>query len=142
MVEAAWSWSLNAQIPSSLDKAHEVIDKLLVALTEAGWDGRDYFHIQMAVEEALVNAVKHGNEEDQSKFVDLDFKVARDRVFMKITDQGHGFDPEALPDPRDDDHLECINGRGVMLIKEMMDQVQYNTRGNQIEMLKYRQPSD
>lgn len=138
MVEATWSWNLCKQIPSSKDAAHEVIEKLLQALTQAGWEGRDYFHVQMAVEEAMVNAVTHGNQESSEKMVEIDFKVAAEVIYLRIKDQGGGFCPEELPDPRDEDHLQCTNGRGVMLIREMMDTVQYNAIGNEVVMIKSR----
>lgn len=138
MVEAEWSWVLEQKIPSSLEIAHEMIEQLLSALTDAGWDGRDYFHVQMAIEEALVNAVRHGNCESPDKIVELEFKVAQDTVFLRIQDEGDGFDPTSLPDPRDDDNLDQTNGRGVMLINEMMNEVKYNSVGNEIKMIKYR----
>ncbi len=138
MVEATWGWNLHKEIPSSKDAAHEVIEHLLRAASDAGWEGRDFFHIQMAIEEALVNAVTHGNKESPDKVVELEFKVTAETVFMRIKDQGAGFCPDKLPDPRDDDHLECTNGRGVMLIREMMTQVQYNDIGNEVIMVKQR----
>lgn len=141
MVEATWGWNLHTEIPSSKDAAHDVIEQLLQAVGAAGWEGRDYFHIQMAIEEALVNAVTHGNKESPDKVVELEFKVAAETVYMRIKDQGEGFCPDELPDPRDDEHLECTNGRGVMLIREMMTQVHYNDMGTEVTMVKQRHKS-
>ncbi len=138
MVEATWRWNLHQEIPSSKDAAHEAIEHLLHAVSDAGWEGREFFHIQMAIEEALVNAVTHGNHESPDKVVEIEFKVSADAVYMRVKDQGEGFCPEKLPDPRDDEHLECTNGRGVMLIREMMSQVQYNEIGNEVTMVKRR----
>ncbi len=140
MVDRAWAWSLHESIPSNVDDGHRLIEQLMSALNDLGWDGRDLFHMQMAAEEAMVNAVTHGNKGASDKHVEIEFKVAADSAFMRFRDQGEGFCPSALPDPRDDDHLECTNGRGVMLIKEMMNQVQYNDRGNEVTMLKHRTP--
>lgn len=138
MVEATWSWILDEQIPSTKDAGHAAIEQLLKALTDAGWDGRDYFHVQMAVEEAVVNAITHGNKESKSKVVELDFKVSADAVYLRIKDEGAGFCLKDIPDPRDDDRLECTNGRGVLLIRELMSQVSYNERGNEVVMRKHR----
>lgn len=138
MVEPAWTWKLRQEIPSSTDAGHEVIERLLSALTEAGWDGSDYFHVQMAAEEAMVNAVKHGNQEAADKSVEIEFKVAETAAYLRFKDQGEGFCPDNLPDPTDDEHLECTHGRGVMLIKAMMNEVRYNDCGNEVEMLKHR----
>jgi serine/threonine-protein kinase RsbW len=139
MTEPAWTWSLHREIPSSLDAGHKQIELLLAALSEHGWEGRDLFHVQMAAEEAMVNAVTHGNQLAEDKVVEIEFRVAKDSTYLRFKDQGQGFCPDALPDPRDDDHLECTNGRGVMLIREMMSDVKYNERGNEVIMTKSRQ---
>lgn len=141
MAEPAWTWTLKTEIASSVDDGHLVIEKLLSALTEHGWDGRDFFHVQMAAEEAMVNAVKHGNRESGEKKVEIEFGVSSERVYMRFKDEGEGFSPDDLPDPREDEHLESTNGRGVMLINEMMCEVRYNDRGNQVEMWKSRSSS-
>ena len=138
MCEAPPAWSLSKQIPSSKDAAHAAIENLLAALTDRGWDGRDFFHVQMAVEEAMINAVTHGNREAADKVVELDFKVSSQAVEVRIADQGEGFCPEALADPRDDEHLQQTNGRGVMLMRAMMNEVHFNARGNEVFMLKLR----
>ncbi len=138
MSESEWSWTLTTDIPSSVDVGHEVIEKLLSVLSAEGWDGRDFFHVQMAAEEAMVNAVKHGNKESPDKKVKIEFKVSPRETYLRFTDAGEGFNPADLPDPREDEYLECTNGRGVMLIQEMMTKVVYNKRGNQVEMWKER----
>lgn len=138
MGDTQWTWTLREEIPSSLPLAHKVLDKFLSALQKAGWEGRDYFHIQMASEEALVNAVTHGNKEAEDKTVEVDLRVGKDEVYMRFKDEGEGFCPEDLPDPRDDDRLECAHGRGVLLIQTMMSEARYLGRGNEVEMIKRR----
>ncbi len=142
MGEPTWSWTLHRHIESSLDQGHVAIEQLLSALHDHNWEGRDFFHVQMAAEEAMVNAVKHGNQEASDKQVELEFKVSEKSTYMRFKDEGPGFDPSSLPDPRDEEHLHCTNGRGVMLIFEMMDEVNYLGRGNEVEMLKHRSPDD
>ncbi len=138
MGEPAWSWTFAEKIASSTDAGHAAIELLLSALTDAGWEGRDFFHIQMAVEEAMVNAVTHGNQESPDKQVELEFKVDPKIAYLRIKDQGNGFDPADLPDPRDDENISCTNGRGVMLIQELMTEVSYNARGTEVVMTKHR----
>ncbi len=138
MVEPAWVWKLHESIPSDVDAGHKLIERLMSALDELHWEGRDLFHVQMAAEEAMVNAVKHGNRQAANKVVEIEFRASPRSVYMRFKDQGDGFVPAELPDPRDEDHLECTNGRGVMLIKEMMSEVRYNARGNEVTMLKHR----
>lgn len=138
MSKPAFVWSLNEKIPSSLDVGHATIERLLAALEANLWEGRDLFHIQLAIEEALVNAITHGNKLADDKVVEVEFRVSPQTTFVRIKDQGAGFDPAAVPDPRDDEHLACTNGRGVMLIREFMSEVRYNDRGNEVTMVKHR----
>ncbi|MEM7479427.1 MAG: ATP-binding protein [Planctomycetota bacterium] len=140
MDESNWNWELNETIPSSKEIGHRLIEKLLAALTEVGWDGSEFFHVQMAAEEAMINAVTHGNKEDEKKTIEIEFKVSADSAFLRFKDQGEGFSPEALPDPTDEDHLEVVHGRGVFLIRNMMSEVSYNESGNEVTMLKHRKP--
>jgi serine/threonine-protein kinase RsbW len=139
MVEPAWTWSIHEMMPSTTDAGHKLIDQLMGVLTELGWSTKDLFHVQLAAEEAMVNAVKHGNKEAEDKVVEVEFKVASNATYVRIKDQGEGFSPEELPDPRDSEHLECTNGRGVMLMKEMMTEVQFNDSGNEVIMIKHRE---
>jgi serine/threonine-protein kinase RsbW len=138
MGEPAWTWSLHKQIPSTTDAGHEVIEELLAALAQAGWDGSDFYHVQMAVEEAMVNAVLHGNQRAEDKSVEMEFKVSITDAYLRIKDEGSGFCPDTLPDPRADENLERLHGRGVMLMKVMMNRVTFNDIGNEVEMVKHR----
>ncbi len=138
MPETAWDWSLHEHISSSLDSGHELIDRYVKALEQHGWEGRDLFHVQLAVEEAIVNAITHGNHESPDKTVEVELHVSREATSMRILDQGCGFCPDALPDPTEEENLETPHGRGVMLIRQMMDRVDYNACGNQVTMLKRR----
>ncbi len=133
-----WSWRLDKVIASDTDEGHAVIEQLTQALQSHGWDGRDLFHIHMAVEEAVVNAIEHGNKRHPEKSVHIDFRVSEDLVEMEITDQGEGFDPSTLPDPTDDELLEVPRGRGVHLIRQLMSDIQYNEKGNSLLMRKIR----
>ncbi|MCC6507505.1 MAG: ATP-binding protein [Pirellulaceae bacterium] len=141
MADTAWEWSLHEHIPSSSVSGHELIERYIRVLEQFGWDGRDLFHVQLAVEEAIVNAITHGNHESPDKTVEVELHVSRLATSMRIQDQGAGFCPDALPDPTEDENLESPHGRGVMLIKQMMDKVDYNARGNQVTMLKRRSES-
>lgn len=136
------SWTLDKILPSELDAGHAVIDQLMAALEAAGWMGRDLFHVQMAIEEAVVNAIEHGNKRDPCKQVHVIFHVFHDRAEMSITDQGNGFDYRNIADPTEEDRLEQPRGRGVMLIRELMSESKYNEKGNSLWMLKRRSPEE
>lgn len=138
MNDLDWTWTITKTIPSSTDEGHAIIEQLLRALGEAGWDGSDLFHVQMAAEEAMVNAVTHGNQRCADKFVELEFKVSTTTAFLRVKDQGDGFCPDDIPNPTDEEHLEVVHGRGVFLIQNMMSEVRYNDCGNEVTMIKHR----
>jgi serine/threonine-protein kinase RsbW len=97
------------------------------------------FAVHLAVEEAFLNAVKHGNKMDPDKKVQIDFLVDCDKVEVSVTDQGEGFKPEGVPDPRVGRNLYKPEGRGLLLINSYMDVVRFNDRGNSVRMIRYRE---
>lgn len=88
----------------------------------AGFDEEAGFQIEMAVHEAVINAVRHGNREDPNKKVQVKFMIFEDRLEIHIRDQGKGFDPNTLPDPLAKENLLNISGRGIFLIRKFMDE--------------------
>jgi serine/threonine-protein kinase RsbW len=136
--EHQWSWTLSQRLTSDTDDAHKAIERLESALHGAGWEGRDLFHVRMAVEEGLVNAIEHGNKRDPMKHVDLEFRVSREACFIRITDEGPGFCRSNLKSCIDDDCLDKPRGRGVWLIEQFMSESAYNDRGNQLTMIRKR----
>ncbi len=122
-------------IPSDLTEARRiqaVIEKDL----EGPASERDVFSIRLALEEALVNAIKHGNQLDRSKKVSIWYRVLSDRFEIKITDEGPGFDPADVPDPTAVENLERPCGRGVMLMRHYMNEVDYLPPGNTVSMYR------
>ncbi len=116
----------------------KLVRDLLDLLEPAGWSKDDMFAIRMAVEEAVMNAIKHGNCEDSDKIVQVLIRLEPDRLYAKVTDEGHGFCPADVPDPTADSNLEKTSGRGVMLIKAFVDECHYNECGNSVELVKLR----
>ncbi len=116
-----------------------LIKELVALLERERWSKDEIFAIRMAVEEAFINAVKHGNREAPDKTVDVKLEIFDDRFSGRIADQGDGFCPDDVPDPRDDANLDRCSGRGVLLIKTFVDEVRYNQCGNVVEMTKFRQ---
>jgi serine/threonine-protein kinase RsbW len=92
--------------------------------------------VRLALEEALVNAIKHGNGLDPSKSVRVHCDIQTDRVYVEIEDEGPGFAPEDVPDPTLDENIERPSGRGLMLIRSFMNRVDFNDRGNCIRIEK------
>ena len=138
MPEPDWNWTLARRFRSDPAPGHDVIAALLAQLEEAGWPTRDVYGVHLALEEALVNAIRHGNKSDPAKHVEIRSYLADDLVRIEIHDEGPGFDPEKLPDPTADEFLDRPNGRGVLLIRTFMTRVDYVGRGNVVVMEKER----
>lgn len=92
----------------------------------------------MAMEEAIMNAITHGNHCCPDKDVHVEIAISDSNFTAKITDQGCGFNPEDVPDPTEDENLEKTSGRGVMLMKNFVDEVHYNEKGNSVELVKQK----
>ena len=93
------------------------------------------FAIKLSLEEALINAVKHGNKLDREKKVRVDVEISAQRFEITIEDEGEGFERSSVPDPRLDENLEKLHGRGLLLMEEYMDEVQYSAGGRRIRMV-------
>lgn len=111
------------------------LQRLQDALRCAGYSEADQFGIRMACEEALVNGHRHGNGGDVLKTVTVQYRVD-DQVFIRVEDQGNGFDLHAVPDPMLPENLERPSGRGLLLMRTYMDEVWF--LGNAVEMRRRR----
>ena len=99
----------------------------------------DIFAVHLALEEAFLNALKHGSKMSPDKAIKIDCAVGQDKVEIAMTDEGNGFDPDAVPDPRYGENLYKTRGRGLFLIRSYMDVVEFNKRGNRICMTRYKE---
>jgi serine/threonine-protein kinase RsbW len=126
-------------IPSDLAEARRVQERIEEALTASAYTEHDIFAIKLALEEALVNAIKHGNQMDPDKRVFVVFHVTAERFDIRITDEGEGFNPEDVPDPTAIENLERPCGRGLLLMRGFMTEVQYHGKGNVVTMAKVRE---
>lgn len=134
-----WAWYRDVVINSdSTDAVRPLLDEILNTLMNNGWENKLVFGIHLSMEEALVNAVKHGNKYNPAKKVHVRVGISLNLFRSEISDEGDGFDPAKLPDPTDPDYLDKPNGRGVMLMRNFMTRVIYNDRGNAVFMEKVR----
>ena len=117
----------------------DVYKQILPFLQASNFSDDDVFAVHLALEEAFINAVKHGNKMEPSKAVKVDYAVEADKVEICMTDEGPGFDPEVIPDPRYGDNLYKPAGRGMLLMRSFMDVVEYNKQGNSVRMIRYRE---
>jgi serine/threonine-protein kinase RsbW len=121
--------------PAEALRIQELIEK---ALHSHGYQEREIFSIKLALEEALVNAIKHGNQFDRNKKVLIRYHVRPERFDVSIVDQGKGFDPADVPDPMAAENLERACGRGLLLIRHYMTEVTYHPPGNRLTMCMVR----
>jgi serine/threonine-protein kinase RsbW len=122
--------------PSALD---DVYKQILLKLRKNSFGEDDIFAVHLSLEEAFINAVKHGNKMNPDKKVQIDYSVNADKIEISVTDQGEGFNPGVVPDPRLGENLYKPEGRGMLLISSYMDVVQYNQRGNRVYMVRYKE---
>ena len=123
-------------IPSDPAEARRVQEDIEAALKRHLFEEREIFSIKLALEEALVNAIKHGNQLDRGKQVHITYRVSPERFDVRIADEGPGFDPEDVPDPMAVENLERPCGRGLLLMRHYMTDVRHNARGNSVTMSK------
>jgi len=142
MSENRWVWQCERLIPSKTGAGAPVLQELLSQLEQNDWIQHDIFSVHLAMEEALVNAIRHGNQFDPNKHVRVACRMSPNLVRIEITDEGDGFDPSAIPDPTDPSHIEAPSGRGVMLMRSFMSRVEYNDVGNSVVMEKERAKKD
>ena len=136
--DPAWTWKCEHVIPSDAHQGKHVLDEMLIELEARHWRRHDIFCIQLAVHEALINAIVHGNCGDHAKNVHVVAQISPRKFRVEITDEGPGFDPASLPDPTDCAHIECPGGRGVMLMRAFMSRVSYPPPGNCVILEKDR----
>ena len=125
-------------IPSESCEARRIREHIAARLRECGYTERDVIDVHQALEEALVNAIKHGNQCDDRKQLRISFCVDEDCFQICIEDEGSGFDPDAVPSPLTTERLETPCGRGLLMMKHFMSEVSHLEPGNAVMMTKKR----
>lgn len=123
-------------IASSYDDAREVQALIRDEIDKARFDDDSQFAIKLALEETLINAIKHGNKLDQTKHVHVEWKITPQIAEITIEDEGPGFDRDTVPNPTEEDNLEKLTGRGLLLIESYMDSVEYSKGGRRVKLVK------
>jgi len=126
-------------LDSSLDSVNKIELTAEQVAQRAGFDEDTIPHIAMAVREAAVNAVLHGNSYDTSKHIVASFETTSDSLIIRIADQGPGLDPDTIPDPLAPENLLKTSGRGIFLIRSFMDEVVISPSqtGTEIKLVKH-----
>ena len=128
------------ELPSDLRLIDTAITYLVTRCREYHFAGsRLTLNFRVGVAEALANAMIYGNGSDPSKRVRVEVELDPERINIRVVDQGKGFDPGVVPDPTLPEHLEATGGRGLFLIRSLMDEVDFNECGNCIRLTLYRE---
>jgi serine/threonine-protein kinase RsbW len=128
------------RVPSDVECIEQVVSVLTRhCLAGATAPPRQAFRLQVALSDALANAIVKGNREDHDKYVYVQIDLHPEEIHIHVTDEGDGFDPAAVSDALSPASLEATNGRGLFLIRHLVDDVQFNTQGNSICMTLRRQ---
>jgi serine/threonine-protein kinase RsbW len=128
-------------LPSRIDTVATAAAAVAEFLSRSGISDDAAFGIDMAVREAVTNAVLHGNNEDENKTVAVTIKSSPDAVEISVHDQGPGFNPEEVPDPTADENILKASGRGIFFMRSFMDEVNWLIRpegGTTVRMVKRR----
>lgn len=117
-------------------------ERVIEAAERAGYSEASRFAVRLAIEEAIVNAFKHGHKKlDKNETVSVEYEVSPEAISIVVTDKGPGFAPEAVPDPTAEENLMKTSGRGLLLMRAYMTEVSHNDAGNQIRM-RYIRPDE
>lgn len=114
------------RIPSRIEAVEEAAAVVSEFLSRAGVGDDALFGIEMAVREAVTNAVSHGNNLDETKFVEVGLKSFPDYFEIKVHDQGTGFNPSDIPDPTKEENILRTSGRGIFFMRNFMDEVEWS----------------
>ena len=125
-------------IPSETSRTLKIQEEVVAHLTARGFTERDVFCVRLALEEGLVNAIKHGNQSDANRQVHFEYCVTDELITICIEDEGDGFRPELVPDPTLDENLDRPNGRGIMLMNSFMTSVEYEKGGRRLILTRSR----
>jgi len=134
--ELAWKEMV---IPNDLRAAAGTERAIVEEVERHGYGADATFAIRLAIEEALTNAIKHGNSNDPSRRVFVRYAVDARRAVVCVRDEGKGFNVEEVPDPTAPDRISLPNGRGIMLMRAYMDEITYSERGNEVRLVKVKQ---
>lgn len=135
--------TIHIEIPSQLRFIKGIAHNIIADARLMGYDEHELRDkIPVTVDEAVTNAIKHGNKFQEEKRVTIEVSINTDRIKMVVADEGDGFDVNAVPDPTDPMNFLKPSGRGILFMTIGMDDVRYNEKGNMLTLIKYRVSPD
>jgi serine/threonine-protein kinase RsbW len=127
------------RLPSRIEAAGDAAAAAAEFVKRSGLNDDAAFGVDMAVREAVTNAVLHGNRQDEVKLVEVAFKSSPGAIEITVRDQGAGFDPQSVPDPTDPQNILKTSGRGILFMRTFMDEVEWSRHpegGTMVRMIK------
>jgi len=124
-------------IPSNLKNIKHVVNTILALIRDMKVEESGIFDIRLSLEEVLINAIKYGNGSDERLSVTIDITLDAKKIVVTVEDRGEGFDYANMPDPTKEENLLKTGGRGIFLVNHLMDETEFNKKGNRITMTKY-----
>lgn len=135
--------TIHIEIPSQLKFIKGIAHNIIADAKLMGYDEADlYDKIPVTIDEAVTNAIKHGNKFQEDKKVYIDIQIDTERIKIVVADEGEGFDVKSVPDPTDPMNFLKPSGRGILFMSIGMDDVRYNQKGNILTLIKYRKVPD
>jgi serine/threonine-protein kinase RsbW len=129
--------TIKIQIPSLIENIRIVESFIDNAKDRFNLDDDIYGNIMIAVTESVNNAIRHGNQSNKEKNVYLSLSIGNEIVSFTVMDEGSGFDFDNLPDPTAPENLEKPGGRGIFLMKNLSDEVEFSNNGNTVQLSFY-----
>ncbi len=140
--EPAGSVDIQRSFPATAEEVDAMLREIMDAIEKNRCPVGDYDEVRLALREALNNAVKHGSGFNAGMKVHVAVRCNHsDGFWISIRDEGPGFDPNKVPDPTHPENLERFSGRGLFMIRELMDDVKFGDRGREIQMLRRPRPA-
>ena len=125
-------------VPNDLAAAKQPEREILEEVRKCGYCENTTFAVKLALEEAMTNAFRHGNKCDPSKHIIVRYQVTTERIEIEINDEGEGFEPESVPDPTLPENIDRPHGRGIMLMRSYLDEVEYCKGGHAVRLVKLK----
>ena len=128
--------ALECSLPSEVTAISPFVDRLMLLLSNCGFVPEGVSDVEIALREAMANAIIHGNHEDRRKHVHVSCRCEPGEVSIAVKDEGKGFDINNVPDPTAPENIGSVHGRGIHVIRALMDEVRFEERGAVIHMRK------
>jgi len=134
--------TIERSLPATPESADSILQEIMDAMEGASFPCGDLDEVRLALREALNNAVKHGSRLDPKKKIHVVCRLdPQEGFWVSIRDEGNGFDPSRVPDPTAPENLERFSGRGIFMIRELMDKVEFHDKGREIRMTRRPRPA-